>query len=304
MDPKYLSLIIKTLLLKPLPRTYMAPPPSAGFSTVPQPSDCELDEETLAAMRDFIAERLGDNVNGIATALVELIRCNSQMPMNGALFELCDDAPETYRYSMTQQVTLVDPHLVSALTSILSPCIYPVTPPPAGDQSRNTMMSTIEHLSGSVTNVRIGIETLTQRILSSKIYSPFWILHNSNSKVVIVYDSPYKDKIRDIANEKNMIVLTDTLNISDPMTPLCSRPELELLLLINAYNSPNVDNNILFPKDDHARHIWASITDYLAMERYINNTDGIRDELARKAPEFLKDFDEDLAVIHRDWVNN
>ena len=141
MDPKYLSLIIKTLLLKPLPRTYMAPPPSAGFSTVPQPSDCELDEETLAAMRDFIAERLGDNVNGIATALVELIRCNSQMPMNGALFELCDDAPETYRYSMTQQVTLVDPHLVSALTSILSPCIYPVTPPPAGDQSRNTIVT-------------------------------------------------------------------------------------------------------------------------------------------------------------------
>ena len=35
------------------------------------------------------------------------------------------------------------------------------------------------------------------------------------------------------------------------------------------------------------------------MERYINNTDGIRDELARKAPKFLKDFDEDLAVIHK-----
>ena len=300
MDPKYLSLIIKTLLLKPLPRTYMAPPPSAGFSTVPQPSDCELDEETLAAMRDFIAERLGDNVNGIATALVELIRCNSQMPMNGALFELCDDAPETYRYSMTQQVTLVDPHLVSALTSILSPCIYPVTPPPAGDQSRNTMMSTIEHLSGSVTSVRIGIETLTQRILSSKIYSPFWILHNCNSKVVIVHDSPYKDKIRDIANEKNMIVLIDT-SMNDHLAeyPHHYRPELELLMLINAYNSPNVDVDILFPKDDHARHIWASITDYLAMERYINNTDGIRDELARKAPKFLKDFDEDLAVIHK-----
>ena len=300
MDPKFLSLIIKTLLLKPWPRTYMTPPPSTGYALVPQPTDCELDEETLAAMRDFIAERLGDNVNGIATALVELIRCNSQMPMNEALFELCDEAPETYRYAMTQQVTLVDPHLVSALTSILSPCIYPVTPPPAGDQSRNTMMSTIEHLSGSVTSVRIGIETLTQRILSSKIYSPFWILHNCNSKVVIVHDSPYKDKIRDIANEKNMIVLIDTsMNDSLAEYPHHYRPELELLMLINAYNSPNVDVDILFPKDDHARHIWASITDYLVMERYINNTDGIRDELARKAPKFLKDFDEDLAVIHK-----
>lgn len=299
MDPKYLSLIIKTLLLKPWPRTYMAPPPSAGFSTVPQP-DCELDAETLAAMHDFIAERLEDNADGIATALVELIKCNSQMPMNEALFELCDEAPETYHYPMIQQVTLTDPHLVGALTSIFSPCIYPVLPPPAGDQSRNTMLSTIEHLNGSVTNVKIGIETLTQRILSSKIYSPFWILHNCNSKVVILHDSPYKDKIREMADEKGMIVLTDTLK-TDPMIgyPNHYRPELALLLLINAYNSPNVDNNILFPKDDHASHIWASITDYLDMERYINNTESIRDELAHKAPEFLKDFDEDLATLHK-----
>ena len=311
MDPKYLSLIIKTLLLKPLPRTYMAPPPSAGFSTVPQPSDCELDEETLAAMRDFIAERLGDNVNGIATALVELIRCNSQMPMNEALFELCDEAPETYRYAMTQQVTLVHPHLVSALTSILSPCIYPVTPPPAGDQSRNTMMSTIEHLSGSVTNVRIGIETLTQRILSSKIYSPFWILHNCNSKVVIVHDSPYKDKIRGIADEKNMIVLIDTSDAdmkSESILPYSNhfRPELGLLLMINAYNLTGGAR--LFPGRNknsvYAVHEWTSIDNYVALEKYINDTDGIRAELERKAPEFLKDFDEDLAVIHRDWVNN
>ena len=299
MDPKYLSLIIKTLLLKPWPCTYMAPPPSAGFSPVPQP-DCELDAETLAAMRDFIAERLGDNVKGIATALVELIKCNSHMPMNEALFELCDEAPETYHYPLIQQVTLTDPHLVSALTSIFSPCIYPVLPPPAGDQSRNTMLSTIEHLSGSVTNVKIGIETLTQRILSSKIYSPFWILHNCNSKVVIMHDSPYKDKIRDIANEKGMIVLTDTLK-TDPMAgyPNHYRPELALLLLINAYNSPDVDNDMLFPKDDHARHLWTSITDYLAMEKYINSTEGIRDELAHKAPEFLKDFDEDLAALRK-----
>ena len=299
MDPKYLSLIIKTLLLRPQPRMYMAPPPSAGFSPVPQP-DCELDAETLAEMHDFIAERLEDNADGIATALVELIKCNSQMPMNEALFELCDEAPETYHYPMIQQVTLTDPHLVGALTSIFSPCIYPVLPPPAGDQSRNTMMNTIEHLSGSVTNVKIGIETLTQRILSSKIYSPFWILHNCNSKVVIMHDSPYKDKIRDIANEKGMIVLTDTLK-GDPMIgyPNHYRPELALLLLINAYNSPDVDNDMLFPKDDHAEHLWTSITDYLDMERYINNTEGIRDELAHKAPEFLKDFDEDLAALRK-----
>ena len=299
MDPKYLSLIIKTLLLKPWPRTYMAPASLAPFSPVPQP-DCELDAETLAKMHDFIAERLEDNADGIATALVELIKCNSQMPMNEALFELCDEAPETYHYPLIQQVTLTDPHLVSALTSILSPCIYPVLPPPAGDQSGNTMMYTIEHLNGSVTNVKIGIETLTQRILSSKIYSPFWILHNCNSKVVIMHDSPYKDKIRDIANEKGMIVLTDTLK-TDPMAgyPNHYRPELALLLLINAYNSPDVDNDILFPKDDHARHLWTSITDYLDMKRYINNTESIRDELAHKAPEFLKDFDEDLAALRK-----
>lgn len=297
MDPKFLNLIIKTLLLRPQPRMYMAPPPSREYLMVPQPSEYELDEETLAAMRDFIAERLEDNVKGIATALVELIKYNAQMPMNEVLFELCDEAPETFQYPMTQQVTLVDPHLISALTSILSPCVYPVTPPPAGDQSRNAMISSINHLSGSINSVKIGIETLTQRILSSKLYSPFWILHNSNSKVVIMHDSPYKDKIRDIANEKNMIVLTDTLKMSDPMTSPCSfsRPELSLLLLINVYNSPGVNKELLFPKKDTSR--WASITDYLSMEQYINNTKGIRDELSHKAPDFLKDFDESLAVI-------
>jgi hypothetical protein len=59
---------------------------------------------------------------------------------------------------------------------------------------------------------------------------------------------------------------------------------------------------MLFPKGKKVyceQHKWASITDYLTMEQYINTADGVRDELARKAPEFLKDFDEDLAVIHK-----
>lgn len=301
MDPKFLSFVIKTLLLKPQSRTYMAPPPSAGCALVPQSTDCELDEETCTAMRELIAKRLSFSVEAIASALVELIKRNSQMPMTDALCELCDEAPETYRFALTQQVTLVNPNLLNALASLLTPCNYPATIPPTEDQSKNALVNTINYLSGYHANIKMGIEALTQIILSPNTYSPAQIIRESNSKVMILHDSPYKDKIREIADEKYMVVLTDTSMRSDPMTPsyTCFRPELELLLLINAYNSPNVDNDILFPKDDHARHLWAGTTDYLAMEQYINNTEGIRDELASKAPEFLKDFDEDLAALRK-----
>ena len=293
MDPKYLSLIIKTLLLKPQSRTYMAPPPSAGCALVPQPTDCELDEETCTVMRELIAKRLSFNVEAIAGALVEIIKCNNQMPMSDALCELCDEAPETYRFTLTQRVTLVNPNLLNALMAILSPCNYPVIPPIMGDQSRNTMISTIEQLNGYHGNIKMGVETLTQIILSPNMYSPAQVIRECNSKVMILHESPYKDMIRDIANEKNMIVLTNTSS--------AYRPELTLLLLINAYNSPDVDNDMLFPKDDHARHLWTGVADYLAMERYINNTEGIRDELTHKAPEFLKDFDEDLAALRKSY---
>ena len=46
------------------------------------------------------------------------------------------------------------------------------------------------------------------------------------------------------------------------------------------------------------------VTGLPAIRKYINDTDGIRDELSRKAPEFLKDFDKDLAAIHRDYVGD
>jgi hypothetical protein len=131
------------------------------------------------------------------------------------------------------------------------------------------------------------------------MYSPFVILRNCNSKVVIIHDGPHKDRLRAIADDKNMIVLTVPPTENDPQAVLPNRyrPELALLLMINAYNSTRVDKKRLFPKDRYSR--WASITDYLSLEEYINTTDGVRDELTRKAPEFLKDFDEELAYIHK-----
>ncbi len=306
MDQKFLSFIITTLLLKVQPRVYMTPATITGYSMVPQPTDCDLDDETITAMRDLIAERITNNANAIADALVERIRVNAQMPATygGMLFEVCDDVVPSYRFVPTRQVTLVDPNLINAFTSILSVCNYPFVPP-MGNQSKDTMVHTVSILSGHITNLRSGIEAFTQAVLSSKMYSPFDILHNCDSKVVIIHDGPHKDVLRAIADEKNMIVLTDPPKemVNDRLSGYSNqfRPELELLLLINAYNSKHIDNNILFPKGKNgfcAPHKWTSITDYLSMEQYINTTDGVRDELARKAPEFLKDFDEDLAIIH------
>ena len=307
MDQKFLSFVIKTLLLRPQPRVYMTPATSTGYSMVPQPFDCDLDDEIITEMRDLISSRLADNAKFIADVLVELIKRNAQMqPMYGdVMFEYCDDVVTSYRFVMTRQVTSVDPNLANALVTILSVCNYPFVPP-MGNQSKETMIATINNLGGHVTNLRNGIEALTQTILSSKMYSPFVELRNCDSKVVIIHDGPNEDKLRAIADEKNMIVLTDPPKemVNDHLSgyPNQFRPELELLLLINAYNSKHVDNDMLFPKDNkvyYKQHKWASITDYLTMEQYINTADGVRDELARKAPEFLKDFDEDLAVIHK-----
>ena len=305
MDKKFLSFMIKTLLLRQQPRVYMTPATSTGYSMVPQPVDCDLDEEIFTEMRDLIAERLGDNAKAIADALVELIKRQSQMSTCGVVFELCDEVVTSYQWRMTKQVTMVDPNLIGALTAILSPSVfpannYPFVPGAVGNQSKDAMISALSSLNGSITNAKAGIEVLLQTILSSKIYSPFVILHNCNSKVVIIHDGPNKDKLRAIADEKNMIVLTIPPTEDDPQAVLPNpyRPELELLLMINAYNSTRVDKKRLFPKG-HGLH-WSSITDYLSLEEYINTTDGVRDELARKAPEFLKDFDDELTIIHKE----
>ena len=306
MDQKFLSFVIKTLLLKPQPRLYATPATVTGYSMVPQPFDCDLDEEIITEMRDLISSRLADNANAIADVLIELIKRNAQMAMSySVMFEFCDDVVPSYRFVMTRQVTAVDPCLTSALTSILSVCNYPFVPP-MGNQSKETMISTINNLVGCVTDMKGGIEALTQAILSSKMYSPFIALHNCDSKVVIIHDGPHKDRLKAIADDKNMIVLTDPPKemVDDHLSgyPNQFRPELELLLLINAYNSRHIDNDMLFPKSKNGflgPHKWASISDYLTMEQYINTADGVRDELARKAPEFLKDFDEDLANIHK-----
>ena len=76
--------------------------------------------------------------------------------------------------------------------------------------------------------------------------------------------------------------------------------------MINAYNLTGGAR--LFPGRNknsvYAVHEWTNIDNYVALEKYINDTDGIRAELERKAPEFLKDFDKDLASIHRDYVGD
>ena len=304
MDQKFLSFMIKTLLLRQQPRVYMTPATATGYSMVPQPVDCELDEEIFTEMRDLISSRLADNAKAIADALVELIKRQSQMSTGGVMFELCDEVVTSYQWTMTRQVTMVDPNLIGALTAILSPSVfpannYPFVPGAVGNQSKDAMISALSSLNGSITNTKAGIEVLLQTILSSKIYSPFDILRNCNSKVVIIHDDPHTDRLRTIANAKNMIVLTVPPTENDPQAVLPNhyRPELELLLMINAYNSTRVDKKKLFPKDHYSR--WTSISDYLSLEKYINTTDGVRDELALKAPEFLKDFDEELAYIHK-----
>ena len=183
-------------------------------------------------------------------------------------------------------------------TSMITPWSY-------SDQS----MTYVTQLRSFTTSLKDSVEKFIQAILSSKEYSPLTELRNCKSKVVILHDSSYKDEIKVIADEKGMIVLTDTSANSDSVPTYRNnyfRPELGLLLMINVYNLEGGAG--LFPgrnkNSAYAVHEWTSIDNYLAIEKYINTTDGIRDELMRKAPEFLKDFDADLVVIHRDYIGN
>ena len=188
---------------------------------------------------------------------------------------------------------------------------------PVRDQSKDTSkyapwkyndpsMVYITQLQSIHTSLKNSVEEFIHTILSSKEYSPLTELRNCKSKVVIVHDSPYKDEIKAIADEKGMIVLLNTFMESDsiPMYSNQLRPELGLLLMINAYNSEG--SAYLFPgrnkNSAYAVHEWTTIDNYVTIEKYINTTDGIRDELMRKAPDFLKYFDEDLAAIRRDYI--
>lgn len=312
MDQKLLSFVIKTLLLKQTP-VYMTPATSTGYSMVPQPSDCDLDDETITAMRDLITDRIKNNANAIADALIERIKFNVQMCTSDVVFELCDDVVSPCTSVMTNRVTKVDPRLSGALAGILAggPCNYLITPA-LMNVPKETMINTTNQISGHLTNVRRSIEILIQSILSEEIYSPFTALRNCNSKVVILHNGPDKTELRSMAEKKKMIVLTDSAkgNSSEPY----SRPEVVLLLMLNAYYSQSIVKDHIFPKEnrEYLKHRWATDTVYLAVADYINNTVedyvrfsySIRDELERKAPEFLKDFDEYLAIIHSKDVHS
>ena len=321
MDKELLSFVIETLLLKPQPQ-YPVAQHSFAHDVV---------REHAGAMRDLIAERVASNAGVIADTLVEVIKCNARIRPD-VIFELCDGVVTQYQYVLTNQVTSIDPKLAGALKVILAYCNYSFTPlvqntcgnasmiqqqpmqQPTHNQPKdvpwtyNDAVIPYSQLQGFTTNLKISVEEFIQAMLSTKVYSPLTVLRNCKSKVVIVHDSPYKDEIRAIADENNHILLTDTSMESDPILPYSNhfRPELGLLLMINAYNLTGGAR--LFPGRNknsvYAVHEWTSIDNYVTLEKYINDTDGIRDELSRKAPEFLKDFDKDLAAIHRDYVGD
>ena len=324
MDKELLSFVIETLLLKPQPQ-YPVAQHSFAHDTV---------REHAGAMRDLIAERVASNAGVIADTLLELIKCNVHI-QSDIIFELCDIVIAQYQYVLTNQVTSIDPKLVGALKVILAYCNYSFTSlvqntcgnasmiqqqpmqqpthnqPKDASWTYNDAVIPYSQLQGFTTNLKISVEEFIQAMLSTKVYSPLTVLRNCNSKVVIMHNSPYKDEIRAIADEKNMIILTDTSDTdtkSESILPYSNhfRPELGLLLMINAYNLTGGAR--LFPGRNknsvYAVHEWTSIDNYLAIEKYINTIDGIREELMRKAPEFLKDFDADLVVIHRDYIGN
>lgn len=336
MDKELLSFVIETLLLRAQPRmgaTFVAP----GCSVASQSSDQDVVREHAGAMRDLIAERVASNAGVIADTLVEVIKCNTRVQPD-VIFEVCDGILPKYQFALTNQVTSIDPKLCGALRAILGYCNYSFIPPvqnmcgnasamyqqpmqqPVYNQSKDTSMITpwsysdqsmayVTQLQDFTTSLKDSVEKFIQAILSSKEYSPLTELRNCKSKVVIVHDSSYKDEIKVIADEKGMIVLTDTSVNSDSVPTYRNnyfRPELGLLLMINVYNLEGGAG--LFPgrnkNSAYAVHEWTSIDNYLAIEKYINTTDGIREELMRKAPEFLKDFDADLVAIHRDYIGN
>ena len=333
MDKELLSFVIETLLLKPqsfVGMTVAAP----GYPVAHQSSDHDVVREHAGEMRDLLAERVASNAGVIADTLVEVIKCNARIRPD-IIFELCDGVVTQYQYVLTNQVTSIDPKLAGALKVILACCNYSFTPlvqntcgnasmiqqqpmqqpthnqPKDASWTYNDAVIPYSQLQGFTTNLKISVEEFIQAMLSTKVYSPLTVLRNCNSKVVIMHNSPYKDEIRAIADEKNMIILTDTSDTdtkSESILPYSNhfRPELGLLLMINAYNLTGGAR--LFPGRNknsvYAVHEWTSIDNYLAIEKYINTIDGIREELMRKAPEFLKDFDADLVVIHRDYIGN
>jgi len=333
MDKELLSFVIETLLLKPqsfVGMTVAAP----GYPVAHQSSDHDVVREHAGEMRDLLAERVASNAGVIADTLVEVIKCNARIRPD-IIFELCDVVVTQYQYVLTNQVTSIDPKLAGALKVILAYCNYSFTPlvqntcgnasmiqqqpmqqpthnqPKDASWTYNDAVIPYSQLQGFTTNLKISVEEFIQAMLSTKVYSPLTVLRDCKSKVVIVHDSPYKDEIKAIADEKNMIILTDTSDTdmnSDSILPYSNhfRPELGLLLMINAYNLTGGAR--LFPGRNknsvYAVHEWTNIDNYITVEKYINDIDGIRDELSRKAPEFLKDFDEDLAVIHRDYVGD
>ena len=300
MDKELLSFVIETLLLKPqsfVGMTVAAP----GYPVAHQSSDHDVVREHAGEMRDLLAERVASNAGVIADTLVEVIKCNARIRPD-IIFELCDGVVTQYQYVLTNQVTSIDPKLAGALKVILAYCNYSFTPlvqntcgnasmiqqqpmqQPTHNQSKdapwtyNDAVIPYSQLQGITTNLKISVEEFIQAMLSTKVYSPLTVLRNCNSmksESILPYSNHF-------------------------------RPELGLLLMINAYNLTGGAR--LFPGRNknsvYAVHEWTSIDNYVALEKYINDTDGIRAELERKAPEFLKDFDEDLAVIHRDWVNN
>lgn len=313
MDKELLCFVIETLLLKSRPQMGMI----AGCSTMgaPQSSDCDIVHKHSEEMRDLIAERVANNADAIADAIMGMIKLNAGMKPE-VMFEWCDKVVSEYQQVPTNKVSSFDPNLCGTLVALLSYCNHSFIPPMMnpydpqmmqpgqskdaskmyGGQYGNPLMPYVTQLQGYTANVKVSIEAFIKAILSSRVYSPLTILQNCSSKVVILHDCPDKDKLRAIADEKGMVVLTTS---TDSM-----EPEVGLSLMINAYNSTEVDNDILFPKEDRRslRHVWSrSITTYLAVEKYINTTDGIRDELMHKAPEFLKDFDEELAIIHKEY---
>lgn len=323
MNQELLSFAIETLLMKP--RTQVVPTmpiPGCPIVTVPQSPNWDVVRENAEEMRNLIVERLTSNAEAIADAVMSIIKFHAQMQPDVA-FEVCDEVVKSYGPVQTYRVYSFDPRLGDALDAILSYCNYSFTPPamnpsmmynnpptnpaavypnqskdastPYNGQYNDVMMSYVGQAHGLTNGLKMNVEALIQALLSSKMYSPIAELRNCNSKVVIIHDGPNKDELKSVAEEKGMIILTASTNYT--------RREVGLVLMINAYNSADVKNKFLFPKENRfsTRDLWSGISIYLDVEEYINTTRGMRGELANKAPKFLKDFDEELAIIHREY---
>ena len=344
MDKELLSFVIETLLLKPQPQ-YPVAQHSFAHDVVREHAGAmrDLIAERVASNAGAIADTLVEVIKCNTRVQPDVIFevCDGILPkyqfaltnqvtsidpkLCGALRailgycnysfippvqNMCGNASAMYQQPMQQPMQVYIQPKNDPMTQRLPTYNQPkdtsmITPWSYNDQS----MAYVTQLQSFTTSLKDSVEKFIQAILSSKEYSPLTELRNCKSKVVIVHDSSYKDEIKVIADEKGMIVLTDTSANSDSVPTYRNnyfRPELGLLLMINVYNLEGGAG--LFPGRNknsvYAVHEWTSIDNYLAIEKYINTTDGIREELMRKAPEFLKDFDADLVVIHRDYIGN